>query len=103
MSNQLANLPQHIAIIPDGNRRWAKAKGLEPWDGHEEGAKNTEKLVRFASEKGIKCITFWGSSIDNLTKRPLREKRALLDIYERYFKKLIGGKEIHENDIERRD
>ena len=98
MSNQLANLPQHIAIIPDGNRRWAKAKGLEPWDGHEEGAKNTEKLVRFASEKGIKCITFWGSSIDNLTKRPLREKRALLDIYERYFKKLIGGKEIHENE-----
>jgi undecaprenyl diphosphate synthase len=98
MSDQLANIPNHIAIIPDGNRRWAKAKGLEPWDGHEEGAKNTENLVRFALENGVNCITFWGSSIDNLTKRPLREKRALLEIYERYFKKLIDGKEIYENE-----
>ena len=86
MSKEIANLPNHVAIIPDGNRRWAKARGRKPWDGHEEGAKNTENLVRFALENGINCITFWGSSIDNLTKRPLQEKRALLEIYERYFK-----------------
>lgn len=91
-------IPTHIAIIPDGNRRWAKARGLKPWEGHEAGAQNTEKLVRFALKKGIKRLTFWGSSIDNLTKRPLAEKRALLGIYERYFKKLIEGKEIYENE-----
>ncbi|MFA6382953.1 MAG: polyprenyl diphosphate synthase [Parcubacteria group bacterium] len=98
MSNQITSIPKHVAIIPDGNRRWAKNNGLKPWEGHEEGAKNTEKLVRFALENGIDCITFWGSSLDNLTKRPLRERQALLDIYSRYFEKLIGGKEIHEQE-----
>ena len=38
------NLPSHVVIIPDGNRRWAKEHGLKPWEGHEAGAKNTEKL-----------------------------------------------------------
>jgi len=98
MAIEAQNLPQHVAIIPDGNRRWAKKNGLKPWEGHEEGAKNTEKLVRFALENGINCITFWGSSLDNLTKRPLRERQALLDIYSRYFEKLIKGKEIHEQE-----
>jgi undecaprenyl diphosphate synthase len=98
MSNQFTSLPRHVAIIPDGNRRWAKNNDLKPWDGHEEGAKNTEKLVRFALENGINCITFWGSSLDNLTKRPLREKQALLDIYSRYFEKLIESKEVHEQE-----
>jgi len=93
------NIPNHIAIIPDGNRRWARAKGLQPEEGHEAGAKNVENLIRFASDKGIKCLTFWGSSRDNLTKRPMKEKLALLDIYERYFKKLIEGKEIYENEV----
>ncbi len=92
------NLPNHVAIIPDGNRRWAKERGIKPWDGHEEGAKNTEKIVRFALSQGINCLTFWGSSIDNLAKRPIKEKRALLNIYEKYFKKLLSGKEIYENE-----
>ncbi|HCP08969.1 MAG TPA: di-trans,poly-cis-decaprenylcistransferase [Candidatus Moranbacteria bacterium] len=98
MLEEKNNLPNHIAIIPDGNRRWAKERGMEPWEGHEEGAKNTENLVRFALENGVNCITFWGSSLDNLTKRPLIEKKALLDIYGRYFKKLMEGKEIHEHE-----
>lgn len=98
MVKERENIPNHIAIIPDGNRRWAKARNLEPWEGHEAGAKNLEILVRLASKKGINCLTFWGSSRDNLTKRPLEEKMALLDIYERYFKKLIEGKEIYENE-----
>lgn len=92
------NLPEHLAIIPDGNRRWAKARGLEPWDGHEAGAKITESLIRHALKKGIKCLTFWGSSIDNLKKRPLQEKRALLGIYKKYFEKLLENTDIHEHE-----
>jgi undecaprenyl diphosphate synthase len=95
MSENNKNIPCHVAIIPDGNRRWAKAKGLKPWDGHEEGAKNIEKIVRYALEKDIKCMTFWGSSIENLEKRPIREKQALLDIYARYFRRLIDSEEIY--------
>lgn len=90
-------IPFHVAIVPDGNRRWAKQKGLKPWEGHEEGAKMIEKISQEALKLGITHITFWGSSVDNLTKRPLEEKRALLGIYERYFKKLIEGEDIYKN------
>ncbi len=95
----MENTPNHIAIIPDGNRRWAKEHNLKPWEGHEEGAKNVEKLTRYCLKKGIKCMTFWGSSMDNLTKRSLQEKSALLDIYQRYFQNLIDGKDIYENEV----
>jgi len=96
--NKKDNLPIHIAIIPDGNRRWAKEKGLEPWAGHEEGAKNIERLVRKAFDLGIKCISFWGSSLENLQKRPLREKQELLRIYEEYFKRLMESEDIFKNE-----
>jgi undecaprenyl diphosphate synthase len=98
MSDKTTAIPNHVAIIPDGNRRWARAKGLEPWAGHEAGAKNIENLIKTALDSGIDCITFWGSSLDNLTKRPVAEKRALLDIYGRYFKKIIESKEVYEQE-----
>ncbi len=93
------NTINHIAIIPDGNRRWAKRQSLKPWDGHYEGAKRFEELVDKAFSLDIKNLSFWGSSVDNLTKRPLREKKALLDIYEKYFKDLINNKKIFDKKI----
>jgi len=95
----MENIPNHVVIIPDGNRRWAVNQNLKPWEGHEEGAKNVEKLTRYCLKKGINCLTFWGSSVDNLTKRPIQEKMALLDIYQRYFQSLIDGKDIYENEV----
>lgn len=92
-------LPNHIAIIPDGNRRWAKKRDLKPWIGHEFGAKNTEKLIRKSFKIGVRCLSFWGSSLENLKKRPLQERVALLGIYEKYFKDLIENKDIHEKKI----
>lgn len=90
-------LPNHVAIIPDGNRRWAKERNLKPWEGHVAGAERIEELVRKALEMKIKNISFWGSSVDNLKKRPFLEKKALLGIYEKYFKKLMDSEEIHQN------
>lgn len=95
----MKNIPKHIAIIPDGNRRWAKNKNLKPWKGHYKGAKRFEELADEAFSLGIKNFSFWGSSEDNLTKRPLREKRALLNIYEIYFEKLLKNKKIFDNKI----
>lgn len=92
------HFPFHVAIIPDGNRRWAKKRGLLAWEGHEEGAKRIEELSRRAIKLGIKCLTFWGSSLDNLTKRPFLEKKALLEIYEKYFQKLNVDPEIFKNE-----
>lgn len=99
MSNKLKNIPTHVAIIPDGNRRWAKKKGLKPWEGHDAGAKNLENVLRANLDLGVKYITFWGSSLDNLRKRPLREKKALLDIYRKYFLKLTDSEDIHKNEV----
>ena len=89
------HLPKHVVIIPDGNRRFAGERGLEPWEGHEAGARNTEKLIREARRLGIREISFWGSSLQNLTKRPLAGNQALFLIYETYFKKLLGSGDIH--------
>ena len=95
----MKNIPKHIAIIPDGNRRWAKKRGLNPWDGHYEGAQRFEELVNMAFDSGVESLSFWGSSVDNLTKRPLKEKVALLDIYEKYFQKLISDSRIFKDNI----
>jgi tritrans,polycis-undecaprenyl-diphosphate synthase [geranylgeranyl-diphosphate specific] len=95
----MKNLPKHIAIIPDGNRRWAKEKGLDPWLGHEAGAANMEELARWAFNNGIYSLSFWGSSLENLQKRPLKEKQELLRIYEEYFKKLMVDEDIHRNRV----
>ena len=93
------HLPRHLVIIPDGNRRWATERGLEPWEGHEEGAKNTEKLIREAHRLGVREISFWGSSLENLVKRPVLESKALLRIYETYFKRLLESDDIHKDEV----
>ena len=93
------NMPLHVAVIPDGNRRWAKERELEPWIGHEEGAKRIEEIARSARNLGVKYLSFWGSSVENLQKRSLREKKELLNIYEKYFEKLLSSKEIFEDEV----
>lgn len=93
------NIPNHIAIIPDGNRRWAKERNLAPWEGHEAGAKNTELLIRKARAMGVKELSIWGSSLENLKKRPLEESRALLRIYETYFTQLLESDDIHADKV----
>ncbi|MFH0805913.1 MAG: polyprenyl diphosphate synthase [Patescibacteria group bacterium] len=92
-------LPNHVAIVPDGNRRWARKKGLAPWRGHFVGAERTEELIQAAFDTGIYCLSVWGSSKNNLETRSKREIRALLKIYELYFKKLLKSKEIRENKV----
>lgn len=91
-------IPRHVAIIPDGNRRWAKQRNMSPWEGHKEGAKMTEILIKKANEIGIECLSFWGSSQDNLKKRPIEEKRALLEIYLEYFQRILENEEVHKNE-----
>ena len=92
-------LPKHTVIIPDGNRRWAKKRGLPSFMGHREGAKNTERLLKASLDLGLENLTLWGSSVDNVTKRSSAEVKFLMKIFEIYFKNLAKRKEIHENEI----
>ncbi len=78
------NLPKHIAIIMDGNRRWAKAKGMPSNFGHREGAKTLEKIVRYANKIGIKHITVYAFSTENW-KRTSEEVSALMGLFQSYL------------------
>ena len=77
-------LPTHIAIIMDGNRRWAKAKGLPSAIGHKEGAKTLEKIVRYANKIGLKYITVYAFSTENW-KRAEDEVNALMLLLQNYI------------------
>jgi undecaprenyl diphosphate synthase len=100
-NNMMSNnkIPKHVAVIPDGNRRWAKKRGLQPWEGHDVGAKMIEKIVRKARDLGIQYISIWGSSKENLVKRPIRERQELINIYTKYFEKLINSEEVEKDDV----
>ena len=65
MSFDQGNMPTHIAIIMDGNRRWAKSKGLPVALGHKKGAETLEKIVRHANNIGLKYITVYAFSTEN--------------------------------------
>ncbi len=58
-------LPKHVAIIMDGNRRWAKKRGLPAFEGHRRGAAAFEKLIEKAGDMGIKCLSAWAFSTEN--------------------------------------
>ncbi len=78
-------LPEHIAIIMDGNGRWAKEQGLNRTAGHESGAKVVRDITTHCSKIGIKYLTLYAFSTENWT-RPKLEVEFLMKLLERYFK-----------------
>ena len=72
---------KHLAIIPDGNRRWAKKKGLLFSFGHRQGAKTTEKILKYALNLEIPSVTFWGCSLNNIIKRSKIEVNFLFAVF----------------------
>ena len=90
----LENLPKHIAIILDGNRRWAKARGLTTKEGHTEGFDNLERIDKYADEIGIKYLTVYAFSTENW-KRSQEEVSWLMNIFktniDRYLQRLDNG------------
>lgn len=90
------NMPQHIAIIMDGNRRWAKEKGIETKLGHKAGAENLEKLANFANDIGLKYLTVYAFSTENW-KRTKEEVGALMVLLKSYVDKFL--KRANTNNI----
>lgn len=82
------SVPNHVAIILDGNGRWAKSKGKPRTYGHMQGAKNVETICRAADAIGIKYLTFYAFSTENW-KRPETEVEALMSLLDQYLKKLM--------------
>lgn len=79
-----SQLPRHIAIIMDGNGRWARKRGLPRFEGHRQGAKTVEKVVKHCVDIGIEYLTLYSFSLENW-KRPRNEVGFLMNLYERYL------------------
>lgn len=93
------NVPQHIAIILDGNGRWAKAKGMPRNYGHAQGSKNVEKICEEAWRMGIKYLTVYAFSTENWS-RPENEVAALMKLLRNYMKTCL--KTAAKNDMNTR-
>ncbi|MGC9059228.1 MAG: polyprenyl diphosphate synthase [Candidatus Aenigmatarchaeota archaeon] len=86
------DLPNHLGVIIDGNRRWAKKRGLPPWKGHEAGAKKLDEFLNWCLEVGIQNVSIYTLSTENLN-RPKEELKHLFRILEEYIDGLLNNKE----------
>lgn len=90
--------PEHIAIILDGNRRWASEKFVNPWLGHEKGAEKVEELLDWCLKLDVKSVTLYAFSTENF-RRTWEEVREIMRIAETWFRKLLTDERIHKNRI----
>jgi len=90
--------PEHIAIILDGNRRWASEKDLNPWFGHEKGAENVERLLDWCIKLGVKSTTLYAFSTENFRRSP-SEIKKIMQIAEDEFRKILKDERIHKNKV----
>ncbi len=80
-----AKIPRHVAIIMDGNGRWAKKRALDRIEGHRKGLESVREVVTASRELGIKILTLYAFSSENWN-RPRREIRALMSLLKRYLR-----------------
>ena len=94
-------VPEHIAIIPDGNRRLARRLLQKPWKGHEWGFEKVKKVIEWSKEFGIKVITIYTLSLENLERRPKRELDCLFKIARRELTDILENRSniIHRNKV----
>lgn len=93
----LANVPNHIAIIMDGNGRWAKAQGKPRTFGHNAGAKTLRTIVKFADRLGVKVLSAYAFSTENW-KRPITEVNFIMELLSRYLTDEID--EFNANNVQ---
>lgn len=90
--------PEHIAIILDGNRRWASKRSLNPWMGHEFGADKVNELVEWCLELGVKSVTFYAFSTENFL-RPSPEVNEIMRIVEERLREVLSDERLHKNKV----
>ena len=92
------NNPEHIAIILDGNRRYAIKSGLKPWEGHKSGFKKIEDILDWSKELGIKELTLFCFSTENFNRGKV-EVKYLFDLFRNRINDLMNDARIHENKV----
>jgi undecaprenyl diphosphate synthase len=92
----LRKTPRHVAIIMDGNGRWAQARGLPRYEGHRRGVEAVRRAVRAASETGVSFLTLYSFSTENWT-RPADEVSLLMGLLKRFIRNDLA--ELHANEV----
>ncbi len=95
----MGKVPTHVAIIMDGNGRWAKARGLHRLDGHRAGVDNIRRVLEACVKYGVKILTIYAFSTENW-QRPEYEVQGLLRLLERVLEREV--QELHENGVQLR-
>jgi len=95
---QSHDIPGHVAVIMDGNRRFAESLGLKPTEGHLIGREKLEELLNWCLELKIKILTVYAFSTENLQRAP-EEVDLLMRMFEENFRKLADDKRVHEHGI----
>lgn len=93
--------PCHIGIVMDGNRRYAKKQGIEPWKGHEKGREALKEIIRYFAnlDSETKYLSLYAFSLENLKNRPELEKKFLYQQLKKGFDELLEEKVIFENEV----
>jgi len=96
---QNLRVPGHLGIIPDGNRRWARARVLHPWKGHEEGLRKFEEILKWCEEMGIRMVTIYTVSAENLS-RPKEEVDFLMNLLKGQINKMLKeDSDVHKKRV----
>lgn len=98
LEREITRTPNHVAVIQDGNRRYARKHGDDADEGHRQGAKTTEQLLTWCYELGIDELTLYAFSTENFD-RPPEEREALFDLLEEKLNKYAEADEIHEHEV----
>ncbi len=91
-------MPSHVAVILDGNRRWATKNGLPPWMGHKKGAEKVKLLLRECLKLNIKTLTIYAFSLDNF-QRDNKEIEEIMKLAEEKLEEVLRSKEIYEHEV----
>ncbi len=98
LQRSVSGAPTHVAVIQDGNRRYASKQGEEASDGHRQGAKTTERVLDWCDEIGVEELTLYAFSTENF-ERPEDERESLFDLLENKLYEFADAERVHESGV----
>ncbi|ELY57141.1 UDP diphosphate synthase [Natronococcus amylolyticus DSM 10524] len=98
LSREIDGVPTHVAVIQDGNRRYARRQGADATDGHRAGAETTEHVLEWCQEVGVEELTLYAFSTENFD-RPAEEREALYDLLCEKLREFADAERVHDNGV----
>ncbi|GAA0299334.1 polyprenyl diphosphate synthase [Halarchaeum salinum] len=98
LRHELSGAPAHVAVIQDGNRRYARERGDDPSDGHQAGARTTERVLDWCAELGVEELTLYAFSTENF-ERPPEERERLFDLLETKLREFADAERVHDQRV----